>query len=140
MHMTSGLPESLFWLMASALLGIVHFFWATFAARAYEKDTKWALSPRDTPKPLGGLSARLDRSYRNFLETYPYFIIGMILLPFVGILSGPAVWAGAIYVAMRLIYVPAYAFGWAIRPYVWMVATLAILVSFGYLIEALLNR
>ena len=46
---------------AAVVVGLVQLLWAAAAARAHQGDLKWAAGPRDTPMPLGGVAARLDR-------------------------------------------------------------------------------
>jgi uncharacterized MAPEG superfamily protein len=119
-------PELLL-LVAAVLVGIVQLFWAAGAARAHQKDMKWAAGPRDEPKPLAGVSARLDRAYRNFLETFPFFVAAVIAA-YLAAKTGPlTLWGCVLYVVGRALYVPIYAAGISgLRTLVWFVSLIGI--------------
>ena len=51
--------------------------WAAVAARG-QQDLKWAAGPRDEPMPLSGVAARLDRAFKNFMETFPFFAAAVL--------------------------------------------------------------
>ncbi|MFT4091412.1 MAG: MAPEG family protein [Asticcacaulis sp.] len=139
-EVSAGLPASFGILLWSVVLGLIHFTVVTIAARLSEKNLKWAAGPRDKARPLTGVAARLDRSYRNFLETYPFFVVVMWLLPAAHIFSGTAIVAGWVYLAARLIYIPAYALGWALRPLFWGISLISLLTSLGVLIVTVLSK
>lgn len=140
MTLSAGLPASFIILLCSVVLGFVHFTVTTLAARANEKNLKWAGGPRDKALPLTGIAARLDRSYRNFLETYPFLIVIMLLLAAADIQAGAAITAGWVYLVARAVYIPAYAFGWAFRPLIWGVSLISLVTSLGVLIGTVLTR
>ena len=57
-------------LAAAVVVGLVQLIWATVATRG-RWDLKWAAGPRDEPLPITGGAGRLERSFRNFMETFP---------------------------------------------------------------------
>ena len=62
--------------------------------------------------PLTGIAGRLDRAFRNFRETFVFFVAAVIVAYLAGRSESPlAVWGSAIYVAARAVYVPLYAAG-----------------------------
>ncbi len=72
--MNQGLSTELSMLVWSSVLGIVHLLVvAQFSRQQY--GLRWIGSARDEPRaPMSGVGGRLERAYRNFLETFPYFV------------------------------------------------------------------
>jgi uncharacterized MAPEG superfamily protein len=107
-------------LMAAVVVGFVQLMWAAGAARA-QQDLKWAAGPRDTPQPVTGVAARLNRAFWNFAETFPFFAVAILADAVAGKLGGTlTIWGAYLYVAARAIYVPLYATGIpTIRTVVW---------------------
>ena len=62
---------------AGVLVGIVQLLWAAGAARG-QQDLTWAAGPRDTPMPITGVAARLDRAFKNYMETFPLFAAALL--------------------------------------------------------------
>ncbi|MEO1207351.1 MAG: MAPEG family protein [Pseudomonadota bacterium] len=116
-------------LLLAVLLAFAHF--AVYGVVAnIQLGVTYTAGPRDEPpKGLSTNAHRLKRSYENYLETLPWFAIAVV----VANLSGKAdqtVHAYAwIYLAARIIYVPAYIVDIPYtRSAVWSVATLMILL------------
>ncbi len=110
-------------LAAAVVVGLVQLIWAAFAARAHQKDMKWAAGPRDEPMPLGGVAARLDRAFKNFMETFPFFAAAVLAAYLAGRLGSLTLWGSAAYVAGRALYVPVYAAGIPLlRTLIWLVS------------------
>ena len=65
-------------LAAAIVVGIVQLLWAAVAARG-QQELKWAAGPRDEPMPIHGVAARLDRAFRNFMETFPFFAAAVLV-------------------------------------------------------------
>ena len=125
-------PELLL-LGAAVIVGLVQLLWAAAAARG-QQDLKWAAGPRDEPRPLSGVPARLDRAFRNFMETFPFFAAAVIAA-YLAAKTGPLTLYGAgLYVAARALYVPLYAAGIPrVRSLVWLAA----MVGIGMVLAAL---
>ena len=115
---------------AAIVVGLVQLLWAAGAARAHQGDLKWAAGPRDTPIPLGGVAARLERAFWNFAETFPFFAAAVLACAFAGKLGTDlTVWGSGLYVAARALYAPLYASGIpTIRTLVWLVAMVGLLM------------
>ena len=121
-------------LAAAVVVGLVQLLWAAFAARAHQKDMKWAAGPRDEPIPLGGVAGRLDRAFKNFMETFPFFAAAVIVAYLAGKLDALTLWGSALYVAARSLYVPIYAAGIpGLRTLVWLVS----LIGIGMIVAAI---
>lgn len=69
----------------------------------------YGVGPRDEPpKPLGKVASRIERAYKNFLETFAFFAAA-VFLAYALDRSTPSSALGAqIYVWSRLLYLPAY--------------------------------
>ena len=67
------------WLLTGAIvLALVQVSLATFWAQA--QLGHWRVGPRDEPRVLTGTAGRLDRAYKNLLETLPWFAALVLLL------------------------------------------------------------
>jgi len=112
------------------VVGLVQLLWAAAAARAHQGDLKWAAGPRDTPMPLGGVAARLDRAFWNFAETFPFFAAAVLACAVTGKLGSDLTVYGSIaYVGARALYAPLYALGIpTIRTLVWLAAMIGLVM------------
>lgn len=108
---------------AAIVVGFIQLMWAAGAARA-QQDMKWAAGPRDTPMPIKGVAARLERAFWNFMETFPFFAAAILGCAVAGKLgSDLTVWGSWLYVGGRAVYVPLYASGVrGVRTLAWAVA------------------
>lgn len=117
-----GPAAELLLLACAAIVGLVQLLWAAAAARG-QQGLKWGAGPRDEPRPLSGVAGRLDRAFRNYLETFPIFAAAVIGAYLAGKLGTLTLWGSALYVAARALYVPLYAAGVpTIRSLVWGVS------------------
>lgn len=106
----------------SVLVGLIHLFVAAVAARQ-QQGLSWGAGPRDEERPLSGTAARLDRAYRNYMETFPLFAASILGACVAGRL-GPLTWWGAmLYLSGRIVYIPLYAIGVPyLRTLIWHIA------------------
>ena len=113
---------------AAIIVGIVQLFWATGAARA-QQNLKWAAGPRDEDMPLSGVAARLDRAFKNFMETFPFFVAAVFAAYLVAKTGPLTLWGAVLYVVARALYVPLYAGAvTGVRTLVWFVSLIGILM------------
>ena len=71
------------------------------------------MGPRDEPgPPTGKVTGRLQRAQANLYETLPLFAIVVLVAHVAGRHSYLTVNAAWVYLVSRILYVPAYAFGW----------------------------
>lgn len=117
------------------VLGIVQLL-AAAAGATVRRGLKWNASARDgTPAPLEGVAARLDRAFRNFLETFPFFaaaVLGVVAMQRAGSWSALAV---QLYFWARVVYVPLYAAGVPyLRSLVWVASMLGIAILIGIML------
>ena len=125
-------------LVWASLLGIFHLLVvAQFSRQQY--GLKWIGSARDEPRTaMTGVGGRIERAYRNFLETFPYFIAAVAVVTISGQADRVSAWGAIAYFAGRLVYVPLYAWGVpVIRGLVWNVPTLGILAMFATLLPTI---
>ena len=123
-----GLVNEFELLGVAVLLGFVQLAWAAIAARR-QQGLKWARGPRDEERPVTGVAARLDRAFRNYMETFPLFAVAMIA-DLTAEKTGFLTWWGALlFVGARIVYVPLYAAGTpGIRSLVWFVSVIGLLM------------
>lgn len=116
-------------LAVAVVIGLLQLLWAAGAARA-QQDMKWAAGPRDTPMPIGGMAARLERAFWNFAETFPFFATAVLACAVAGKLGTPlTIWGAWLYVGGRALYAPLYASGIPlVRTLVWFVATVGLVM------------
>lgn len=117
-------------LLAAVVVGFLQLIAAAIFARRQQNLT-WAAGARDEAMPpLTGVAGRLDRAFRNFMETFAFFAAAVIVVYLAGRSGGHlSVWGCVMYVAGRLVYVPLYAAGIPrIRTVVWAVAIAGILM------------
>ena len=83
----------------------------------------FAVTARDTPPPSNAMVERSERALKNFQETWPVFIVLMLVAQLA--VPGDVVvfWGAIVWFAARLAYLPLYLFGvvW-VRSLVWLVA------------------
>ena len=117
-------------LTALALAALVQVAQFTLFAVPANRDltVTYTISPRDTPppKPLAKITARLGRALNNHVEALVLFTISVVVVT-LGEKSSPLTQiCGWAYLAARILYVPAYAFGWQPwRSLIWSVGFLA---------------
>jgi uncharacterized MAPEG superfamily protein len=120
--------SELMWLVVAAILGLVQILLAAQAAQTY-RPLDWNVGPRDTPIPTEGVAARLERAYRNFLETFPLFAAVLLAVVLRNKTGGLSEWGCALYVIARIVYVPLYAFGVKyLRTLVWIISIVGIVL------------
>lgn len=131
----NGLTPELAVLALAALLQAVQYGLYSVAANR-QVGVDYALGPRDEGRALTGAAGRLQRAMTNHFEGLILFTIAVMLLSFAGIsttLTAALAWA---YLAGRVLYVPAYVFGWVPwRSVFWFVGFLA---SLALILRALL--
>lgn len=114
---------------AAALIGLLQICWASTASQK-QRGFAWAMGPRDEPRPVHGVAARLQRASGNFLESFPIFAASVVAAVLMG-RTGHTTLAGAwLYVVARALYVPLYASGVnLLRSLVWFVSLIGIVLE-----------
>jgi uncharacterized MAPEG superfamily protein len=121
-------------LVLCGLLQMVQFI--LFAVPAnLELGTRYTAGPRDrAPEhPLSTRTARLQRAMNNHFEGLILFTLAVVVVTLSGQSTAVTQYAAWAFLGARVLYVPAYAFGW--RPWrsaIWAVgwfATLTMMVA-----------
>lgn len=102
-------------LTALALAALLQAVQIALAGAAMNRDVgpAWNASPRDTQPEFSPLTGRLRRAVSNHFEGLISFTIAVVVVTLSGQASGLTAACAWIYLAARLLYVPAYAFGWS---------------------------
>lgn len=105
-------PELLALTLSGLLLAAQLAFMAVLAN--LQLGSAYFLSPRDgpPPEPLHPRTLRLKRAYENHLEALLLFTVAVAAVTLTGSANGITATCAALYVIARVLFVPAYAFGW----------------------------
>lgn len=122
-------------LIPLALVGLMHI--AQFVVASYMANVDlgpgYTTSPRDRApsREMRLTTARMLRAYDNHVQMFPFFAAALLALHVTGQTSGVTLAAAWVYLAARLVYIPAYALGWKPwRSYVWIVAMASVATLF----------
>jgi uncharacterized MAPEG superfamily protein len=95
----------------SVVLGLVQLVLAT-AMATKDQGLPYNVSPRDLPPPpVSKLTARFQRAFGNFRETFVYFAVVVLVVTLTSRNNSVSALGTQIYFWARLIYVPVYAAG-----------------------------
>ena len=124
-------------LTALALAGLLQVAqYAAFAIPAnIELGVAYTSSPRDTPppRPLSTLTGRMQRAMNNHFEGLILFTLAVVVVTLGNQSTETTQYAAWTYLGARILYIPAYAFGW--RPWrsaIWgigLAATVTMIIS-----------
>ena len=132
------MPPEIAALAVAGLIQTAQF--ATFSVAAQRQiGPRTAMGPRDdVTVALTGTAGRLQRAFDNHFEGLIMFTLAVVVVTLGGAASA---WTAAfawIYVAARLLYVPAYVLGWVPgRSLIWMVGFAA---TVAMILAALISR
>ena len=113
----------------ACLLGIAQLLLAAqFSTK--QRGMEWNISARDTKAPeLTGIADRLDRAFKNFMETFVFFGAAVLIVEARQTTSDISLYGSLIYLIARTIYVFIYAAGIKIvRTVVWFVSLVGLLM------------
>ncbi|WGF89379.1 MAPEG family protein [Marinivivus vitaminiproducens] len=109
-------------------LGLVHVV-ATGMCVTLQDGLAVSISPRDDAPALRGAYGRVLRSYRNFMETFAFFLAAVLMAETLDRHNDLTAWGAHLYVWGRLAYIPLYVAGVpVIRSLVWAIASLGIVL------------
>ena len=123
MPTATPMPTELIVLGLGIVLLLVQLVLHTLAI-ASEFGRDYALGPHDEAKEIKGLYAgRITRAFHNLLETFPVFVALALALPLAGKAGGLGAAGAWIWLAGRVLYVPAYAMALkGIRTALWSIS------------------
>jgi uncharacterized MAPEG superfamily protein len=116
-------------LFCAILLGLVQLL-ATVIVSVMGRGIPWNLGPRDEPgRALGHIGGRIERAFKNFLETFPLFAAVVLLAAALDRHNAASALGAQIYIWGRVLYIPAYVAGLPfVRTAVWIVSFVGILM------------
>ena len=115
-------------LALAAILQVVQIGLAGWSMNR-DAGVEYNAGPRDTEPALSPLTGRLRRAVSNHFENLILFTIAVVVVTLSGSASATTAACAWIYLAARVAYVPAYAFGWSPwRSAIYAVGALATLV------------
>ena len=127
-------PELLVLTLAALLQAVQFAVYSTLAQM--QVGSNYAASSRDKPRQLTGMAGRSQRALTNHFEGLTLFTVAVTVVTLASqstTLTQNAAW---LYLAARVVYIPAYLFGWnPWRSAIWFVGFLA---TFTMLIAALI--
>jgi uncharacterized MAPEG superfamily protein len=123
------MPIEFIMLALSIALGLTHVLLHGQSA-SLQRGYGWALGARDTAaEPLAGLTARLERAMRNYLETFTFFAASVMLAHAAGQHPGMVAAGSVLYFFSRVAYLPLYALGVPVlRTIVWHLSVFGIVL------------
>ena len=92
---------------AAVIIGMVQLLWAAAASRR-QQGLEWAAGSRDEARPVTGVAARLNRSFANFMETFPLFAAAVVTAYLAAKLGSLTLWGSVLYVVSRVLHPIAY--------------------------------
>lgn len=116
-------------LFCAIALGIVQLLIAVLASVG-ARGMPWAAGPRDDPgAPIGKMGGRLERAYRNFLETFALFAAAVLLAHALDKTTANSALGAQIYLWARVLYIPAYVFAIPfLRTLIWVASLVGIVM------------
>ena len=127
MPLMTTLPIELSLLAWSAVLLFVYLM-VQGQLGTLDRGLGWNAGARDeAAKPLGVHAGRAERALKNFGETYPAFVVAVL----VAVIAGRTGWWSAtgawLWLVARIAYLPLYLFGIPyVRSVAWMISVLGI--------------
>ncbi len=125
------------WLLCGAVvLGLVYVGAQSFAFKA-QVGNAYTMGPRDQGLRPELIAGRLERALRNFLETFPLFVAAVLTVQVSGRNGMLSLVGASIYLAARVLYLPAYALGVPyMRTALWQLSAIGILLVLAQLFFA----
>jgi uncharacterized MAPEG superfamily protein len=113
----------------SIVLGLVQLLLATGPAVAQQGLGYHSHARDEAPPPLGMVAGRLARTFRNFMETFPFFAAAVLVIATLGRHDDLSSTGTQLYFWARLAYVPTYAAGIPyLRTLVWALSIIGLIL------------
>jgi len=114
-------------LIASIVLGIIYLL-AASQTSTMQRGLSWNFSSREGKTvELTGLAGRLDRAFKNFLESYIFFVAAVLIVHLTDRYSNLTLIGSQLYFWGRVAYLPIYGVGIPyLRTAVWAVSFVGI--------------
>ena len=111
-------------LAAATFWGFVQLVAAAQAANV-QYGLRWAASPRDEEMPpLKRIPGRINRNFRNYMETFPFFAAAVLIAEVASVHTALTHWGAIAYLSGRIAFTALYIAGVPlVRSLFWNVAT-----------------
>ena len=115
-------------LTAASVWGFLQLVAAAQAANA-QYGLRWAATPRDVEMPpLKPIAGRINRNFRNYMETFPFFAAAVLIAQAAGVHNALTYWGSIAYIGGRIVFTALYISGIPlVRSLFWNVATFVML-------------
>jgi uncharacterized MAPEG superfamily protein len=115
-------------LTAAVVWGFLQLVAAAQAANV-QYGLRWAASPRDIEMPpLKPIPGRINRNFRNYMETFPFFAAAILIAHVARVHNELAQWGSIAYLGGRIAYTALYISGIPlIRSLFWNIAAFGML-------------
>lgn len=125
----AGLSVELTMLTLAIILGLLNLMIAARIGNG-QRGIKWNTGPRDTPSPpVSAVAGRLERAFRNFMETFPFFAAAVLIGHLIDRHNWASLIGAQVYFWARVVYIPLYGFGVPhIRTLVWLIGTIGLIL------------
>ena len=88
-------------LAAATIWGFVQLIAAAQASN-FQYGLRWAASPRDEEMPpLAPIPGRINRNFRNYMETFPFFVTAVLIAEVAGVHNAMTHWGAIAYLGGR---------------------------------------
>ncbi|MBY0566003.1 MAG: MAPEG family protein [Hyphomonadaceae bacterium] len=126
------MSNELMLLVAASVWGFVQLVAAAQSANV-QYGLKWAASARDAEMPpLKPIPGRINRNFRNYMETFPFFVAAVLVAHAADVHNELTLWGSVAYVAGRVVYTVLYVSGIPlVRSLFWNVAAFGMLAVFA---------
>ncbi len=121
-------------LWLSIALGIVQLLLATLFSVG-RRGLPWGVGARDEPAPpLGKFGGRIERAFKNFLETFVFFLGAVLIAQALNKHTASSALGAQVFFWSRLGYLPVYALG---IPFLRTLLWVASLVGIGMVMRGI---
>jgi uncharacterized MAPEG superfamily protein len=123
-----GMSFELSMLTAAVVWGFIQLVAAAQTTNA-QYGLRWAASPRDAQMPpRNPIPDRINRNFRNYMETFPFFAAAILIAHAAGVHNELTHWGSIAYVGGRIAYTALYISGIPlVRSLFWNIAALGML-------------
>ena len=130
----AGLPVEFTMLALAVVLGLLQLLIAARAGNS-QRGLAWNVGARDKePPPVGAVAGRLDRAFRNFMETFPFFAVAVLATHAMDRFGWMTLVGTQVYLVARIVYLPLYAAGVPVfRTVVWLISIIGLLLTLAAL-------
>lgn len=116
-------------LFGAVILGLIQLLLSAQLSTA-QRGLAWNLSSREEKVPeLTGMAGRVDRAFKNFMQTFPFFIAVILMVQITTLGNSTTALGAQMYLYSRIAYLPLYALGIPyIRSLVWGISLVGIIL------------